>query len=113
VVCVSGQKEQLLVWEQWEGIYRYDGKTIINFTTKDGLVNDTIRQIQEDKFGNIYISTFGGINRFDGNTFTTLQPIKSKEWKLAPNDLWFYILGKKNEGAYRYDGNKLYSLEFP
>jgi ligand-binding sensor domain-containing protein len=96
-----------------EGVYRYDGKTIVNFTTKDGLANDTVRQIQEDKFGNIFISTFSGINKFDGKTFTTLQPIKSKEWKLEPNDLWFYILGKKNEGAYRYDGKKLYSLEFP
>ena len=96
-----------------EGVYRYDGKTIVNFTTKDGLDNDTIRQIQEDKLGNIFISTFGGINKFDGKTFTTLQPIKSNEWKLETNDLWFYILGKKNEGAYRYDGKNLYNLEFP
>jgi ligand-binding sensor domain-containing protein len=96
-----------------EGLYRYDGKTIVQFTKKDGLANDTIRQIQEDKSGNIFISTFGGINKFDGQAFTTLQPINSKEWKLDPNDLWFYILGKKNEGVYRYDGNHLYHLEFP
>jgi hypothetical protein len=94
-------------------VYRYDGKTIVNFTTKDGLANDTIRQIQEDKFGNIFISTFGGINKFDGKTFTTLQPIKSKEWKLEPNDLWFYILGKKNEGAFRYDGINYIIWSFP
>jgi ligand-binding sensor domain-containing protein len=96
-----------------EGVYRYDGNTIIQYTTKDGLANDTVRQIQEDKFGNIFVSTFGGISRFDGNTFTTLQPIKSKEWKLAPDDLWFNILGKKNEGVYRYDGKQLHYLEFP
>lgn len=96
-----------------EGVYRYEGKTIVNFSTKDGLANDTIRQIQEDRFGNIFISTFGGISKFDGKTFTTLQPIKSNEWKLEPNDLWFYILGKKNEGVYRYDGKNLYNLEFP
>ena len=70
-----------------EGVYLYDGKKIFNFTTKDGLANDTIRQIQEDKFGNIFIATFGGISKFDGKTFTTLQPIKSKEWKLEENDL--------------------------
>ncbi|HQZ43167.1 MAG TPA: hypothetical protein PK735_09790, partial [Flavobacteriales bacterium] len=64
-----------------EGVYRYDGKTIVNFTTKDGLCNDSIRQIQEDKFGNIFFSTLGGINKFDGKQFTTLQPIKSKDWK--------------------------------
>jgi ligand-binding sensor domain-containing protein len=96
-----------------EGVYRYDGKSIINFTTSDGLANDTIRQIQEDKFGNIFITTFGGINKFDGKTFTTLQPIKSKEWRLEPDDLWFYVLGKKMEGVLRFDGEKLHHLEFP
>ena len=78
-----------------EGVYRYDGKTIVNFTTKNGLSNDTIRQIQEDKFGNIYFTTFGGINKFDGKKINSLQAIKSKEWKLEPEDLWFSILGKE------------------
>lgn len=96
-----------------QGVYRYDGNTIVNFTTHDGLANDTVRQIQEDKFGNIFISTFGGISKFDGKVFTHLQPIQSHEWKLAPNDLWFYILGKKEEGTYRYDGNQLHHLYFP
>jgi ligand-binding sensor domain-containing protein len=97
-----------------EGVYRYDGKTIINFTTKDGLSSNQIRQIQEDKLGNIYFSTLSGINKFDGNKITTLQPIKSKDWKLEENDMWFSMLGKKDEhGPYRYDGENLYNLEFP
>jgi ligand-binding sensor domain-containing protein len=97
-----------------EGVYRFDGKTIVNFTSKDGLCNDSIRQIQEDKFGNVFFSTLGGINKFDGKQFTTLQPIKSKDWKLEPNDLWFNILGKRNEnGPYRFDGKTLFQLEFP
>jgi ligand-binding sensor domain-containing protein len=97
-----------------EGVFRYDGKTIVNFTTKDGLSNDSIRQIQEDKFGNLFFATLSDINKFDGKQFTTLQPIKSKDWKLEPNDLWFNILGKKGEnGPYRFDGKNLYQLEFP
>lgn len=97
-----------------EGVYRYDGKTIVNFTIKDGLANDSIRQIQEDQFGNIYFSTLGGINKFDGRKISTLQPTKSKEWKLEESDLWFHILGKRGEhGPYRYDGKILYQLEFP
>lgn len=97
-----------------KGVYRYDGKTIVNFTTKDGLANDTIRQIQEDKLGNIFITTFGGINKFDGKKFTTLKAIKSTEWKLESDDLWFNPLGKRNQnGPYRYDGKNLYDLDFP
>jgi ligand-binding sensor domain-containing protein len=97
-----------------EGVFRYDGNTILNFTTKNGLCSDSIRQIQEDEFGNMYFSTMSGINKFDGKKITTLQPIKSNDWKLETNDLWFYMLGKKDEhGPYRYDGKNLYNLEFP
>lgn len=97
-----------------KGLYYYDGKTILNFTRKDGLLSDEIRGIQEDKIGNIFITSLGGINKFNGREFTTLIPNKSKEWKLEANDLWFSILGKKGEkGVYRYAGNTLYYLEFP
>lgn len=97
-----------------EGVFRFDGKTILNFTTKDGLCSDSIRQIQEDESGNMYFSTISGINKFDGEEFTTLKPLKSKEWKSEINDLWFYMIGKRDEhGPYRYDGKNLYNLEFP
>lgn len=97
-----------------EGVYRYDGKTIVNYTSEDGLSNDRIREIQEDKDGNLYFSTLAGIDKFDGKTITALTPIKSKDWKLGENDLWFSILGKPDDtGPYRYDGTHLYQLEFP
>lgn len=97
-----------------EGVYRYDGKTMVHFTTQDGLANDSIRQIQEDRFGNIFFSTMSGINKFDGKQFTTLLPVKSKDWKSERNDLWFSILGKRGEnGPYRFDGKTLFQLEFP
>src|SRR5262245_27334675 len=54
------------------GVYRYDGKSLVNFTTKDGLVSNRIRGVQEDKAGNVYFTTYEGISKFDGQTFTTL-----------------------------------------
>lgn len=97
-----------------QGVYRYDGKTILHFSTKDGLPNNRIRGIQEDKSGNIYITTLEGISKFDGQTFTTLTPIETNEWTLDPNALWFSIPGKTGEyGPYRYDGKSLYHLKFP
>ena len=100
-----------------DGLYCVEGKTIIHFSTKDGLSDNRIRSIQEDK-DNIYISTLGGINKFNGHAWTTLIPIKSSpsvnNWKLQPNDLWFCMVGKSGEkGPYRYDGKNLYQLEFP
>ncbi|RYD75068.1 MAG: hypothetical protein EOP53_17155, partial [Sphingobacteriales bacterium] len=100
-----------------DGVYRYDGKTLLYFTTKHGLANKVIREIKEDKSGNIYFSTqAGSISKFDEQKFTTLTVTKSdspkNDWKLQPGDLWFKGESGKN-GPYRYDGKNLYSLEFP
>ena len=94
------------------GIYYLDGKHLKLFTTIDGLVNDTIRGIQEDIDGNIYIETPGGISRFDGKQFTTLKAIKSSynQWKLNPTDLWFSY---NANDLYRYDGDSLFELKLP
>ena len=101
-----------------DGLFCFDGKTIINYSTNDGLSSNRIRGIQEDKQGNIYISTLVGINKFDGHIFTALNAIPSKSssdnWKLQEDDLWFSILGKNGvNGPFRYDGKNLYQLEFP
>ncbi|MBK6838527.1 MAG: hypothetical protein IPG90_09815 [Bacteroidetes bacterium] len=49
---------------------------MLQFSTKNGLSGNRIRSIQEDKQGNIFISSLGGINKFDGQTLTTLTPVK-------------------------------------
>lgn len=52
-------------------MYRYDGKTLINFTTKDGLPNNRVDEIREDKFGNIYFTSChpnSTISKFDGDS---------------------------------------------
>ena len=51
------------------GIYRYDGKSFQNFTTKDGLPNNEIVCIYEDKIGNIWFGVNGGASRYDGKSF--------------------------------------------
>lgn len=98
-----------------KGVYRYDGKTMLHFSTRHGLCNDRIRGIQEDNSGNIYFTTLDGISKFDGQKFTRLTVTagnNKNEWKLEPGDLWFGGEGKM-KGPYRYDGKALYPLEFP
>jgi ligand-binding sensor domain-containing protein len=55
------------------GISRYDGKSMTNFTTEDGLLGDMANSSFEDKAGNIWFGSIqnlnGGLVRFDGNTF--------------------------------------------
>lgn len=108
------------------GVYRYDGKTLVRFTTKDGLSYDPVGGIQEDKAGNIYFPTTAvsdadrrtvtqGVSRFDGKAFTALAvPAKTDPdgWKLHPDDLWFR--GAQDTGTVlRYDGKALHRLELP
>lgn len=97
------------------GVYHYDGKTLIQFTVKDGLSNNQVQSIQEDKSGNMWFGTgVFGVSRFDGKTFTTFTtkenvPLKNgstSDWKIEPNDLWFYAGG----GVYRYNNNSFVYL---
>jgi ligand-binding sensor domain-containing protein len=64
-----------------EGAFRYDGKTITRFTSKDGLAGVSMGGIQEDKSGNIYFTTDKGVSKFDGRSFTTLEPQAAGEWR--------------------------------
>jgi ligand-binding sensor domain-containing protein len=110
------------------GVFRYDGKTLTRFTTKDGLVHDQIRGIQQHApTGDILITTNGGVSKFDGQRFETLpitemQPPNAADllnalaneglkegWLLNADDLWLTGAG----GPRRYDGKTLYQLKFP
>jgi signal transduction histidine kinase len=52
------------------GLNRYNKDTGIfkNYTTENGLVNNTIAGILEDSEGNLWISTYGGLSKFDLKT---------------------------------------------
>ncbi len=115
-MVIYQDKKNIYWFGSWEtGVYRYDGKTLINFTTKHGLPNNRIDEIKEDKAGNIYFTSChpnSTISKYDGNTFTTVSAITSNYWKLQSDDLWF----KHNyltEKVYRYDGITLYELQLP
>ncbi len=91
------------------GAYRYDGKTLTNFSEKDGLCNNSVNSILEDRHGNIWFAThFGGVSRYDGKTFTNFTKngiISGDEvWSVYEDrsgNIWFPAEGY---GVYRYDG---------
>jgi len=116
IMVVYQDKKNVYWFGSWEtGVYRYDEKTLINYTTKHGLPNNRVDEIKEDNSGNIY---FNGcypnstISKFDGQTFTTLSATPGNDWKLQPSDLWFKH-SYQTEKVYRYDGSTLYELQFP
>jgi ligand-binding sensor domain-containing protein len=51
------------------GVYYYNGKSLQNFTTSDGLVSNRVFEIYEDKAGTIWFGTGDGLSRYDGKSF--------------------------------------------
>jgi len=98
----------------WEsGLYKYDGKIINHYSTKNGLPNNRVDEIKEDANGNIYINTSSGIVKFDGGKFIALKIAGlNGDWKLEQNDLWFKD-GWNSGYIFRYDGSVLHKLQLP
>lgn len=97
-----------------EGVSRYDGKSFEYFSIHDGLQDNQIRSIQEDKNGIIWIVTSRGVNSYDGGTFTSYStefnaPIS--DWNSTTGDLWFYA--GEEDGINRFDGMNMNYLIFP
>lgn len=98
-----------------EGVAVYNGKSFIYYTNNDGLNDNQIHSIQEDKEGVIWFNTQKGVSTYDGKIIKNQNKIEEaiprNEWMKSSNDLWFEA-GIK-EGVLRWDGQKLNFLAFP
>lgn len=110
-----------------EGVAVYNGKSFNYFTINEGLTDNQIHSIQEDKEGVIWFNTQTGVSSYNGSIITNhtksskensqnVFPIqgnysKTSEWMKSDKDLWFEA-GNKS-GVYRYDGQRLHYLDLP
>ena len=90
------------------GVARYDGKSLIYFSKKNGLVGNQINGIAEDGAGNLWFATTGGVSKYDGKSFTNF----TKENGLRDNSTWSILADSKGniwvgtvEGISRYDAS--------
>ena len=62
---------RLWIGSRNDGVWRYDptGQTLTQFSTKDGLVNDRVRDVIEDGQGHFWFATEDGLSRYDGVQF--------------------------------------------
>ena len=54
------------------GVFKYDGVSFTNYSQRDGLINNKVECIMEDKSGIIWFGTDSGVSRYDGKTFTSV-----------------------------------------
>jgi ligand-binding sensor domain-containing protein len=105
-----------------EGAFRYDGKTLTTFTSKEGLQSDFVGSMIVDKAGSLWFGHPGGCPSFEGGGATrydgkSFQHFTQKEGLPFDNvyamledkvgRIWFASAGA---GACRYDGKTFTSF---
>lgn len=117
IMVVFQDKNKNYWFGSWEtGVYKYNGNTLINYTTKHGLHDNRVDEIKEDEAGNLYFTSaniHSVIAKYDGTNFSKLTAVASDYWQLNPNDLWFKYSYGNTKKVYRYTGTTLYELELP
>lgn len=56
------------------GVYRYNGKIVINIAEKESLGDNYAGGMAQDKSGNMWFTMKNGICKYDGKTFTEYTP---------------------------------------
>jgi ligand-binding sensor domain-containing protein len=106
-----------------EGVCRYDGTSLTYFAAKDGLADDQVRAIREDRHGIVWFECATGLTGFDGTRLfapTARVVSASSPWQSREDDLWFKEDGsigatdvEGRPGAYRHDGTTFTYLTYP
>ncbi|MES2133882.1 MAG: two-component regulator propeller domain-containing protein [Bacteroidota bacterium] len=79
----------------YRGLYRYDGKSFVHYTEKDGLNNNAVNCIYEDKDGILWFGTGDGVCYYDGKSFNSF-PLSGIDSSNLEKDKYPNSLGKKN-----------------
>ncbi len=75
-----------------KGLSKFNGKTIVNYSMKQGLINDNVVSLKEDSKGRLWIGTYeNGISVFDGKSFTNYTTGQG----LVHNTVWSFYEDKK------------------
>lgn len=106
-----------------EGVCLLHNGDLQYFTTENGLSDNQVRSIYEDKNGIIWFECGIGLSIYDGQKMTIYKERNydsTKQWKLSDSDLWFkgdetagYNKLEENPGVYQYDGKKLFYRTLP
>ncbi len=90
------------------GVTKYNGETFTHFTKKEGLSNNIVWSILEDRHGNLWFGTRDAVSMYNGETFThfTQKEGLSNNWVFSiledrHGNLWF---GTRGGGVSMYNG---------
>jgi len=111
----------------FRGIVRYDGEKFVDFTTEDGLLHNGLRGSIEDRHGNLWFATRGGLNKYDGKTFSAYIDYEEGDYTYDGfgefgdhRELWDVFIDRKDtlwiatlDGVFRHDGKQFVHVPMP
>ena len=86
------------------------------FGIKDGLIDDRVTDLIEDRHGNLWIATLSGLCRFDGSTFqtfTTEDGLPSDRIRCVFEDRQGHLWLGTDGGVAHYDGQLFQTIKSP
>ena len=94
------------------GAFMFDGENFTQFTTVNGLADNSVDVITEDQKGNIWLGTrYGGISCYNGLTFINFSQKDSigndevcEVFSDSTGNVWF---SSEGYGVYCFDGKRL------
>ena len=105
-----------------EGVCLLQNGKLQYFTTQNGLSDNQVRNIYEDKNGIIWFECGIGLSIYEDNKMTVYRERNydsMKKLKLSDNDLWFKSDAsagnskpERKSGVYQYDGKELHYYTF-
>jgi len=96
------------------GVFKYDGNKFSQFSTQNGLCNNSITSLAIDSNQHIWMtSMYGGISIFDGNSF---KNINQKNQMIGDDEVWTVFKDQSGKiwfssegfGVYVWDGKTLH-----
>ncbi len=100
----------------FDGVFRYDGKSLTHFTMQDGFGATSTREILQDEGGAMWFATHSGVTRYENGKFTnyTMADGLSHEsvWSMmldSADTLWVGTVG----GVCRFNGKSFVPFSIP
>ena len=93
-------QDALWIGTSGSGLFKYENGRFTQYTAEDGLSDDTIIKIHEDRDGVLWLGTNNGVTRYDGETFSQITVADGLAHKMvfhilddADGTLWFGTYG--------------------
>lgn len=98
------------------GLTKYDGNNYSYYNIEQGLSGNFVRDIEQDKMGNLWISTNKGVNFYNGIFFINFSekiPLKGKETFGMYKDNAENIYVGAYAGYYKFNGSDFNYVKLP